>query len=179
MRFISTPIEGAYLIDLEPRVDNRGSFSRAYCQNEFREAGIDFEIVQCNLAHTNDAGVVRGLHYQVGSDADAKLVRCVAGAVLDAIVDMRPDSPTFRKAFWHRLDAVSRQALFVPGGVAHGYQALEDHTEFLYMTNQFYRPGLEKGVRFSDPELGIPWPLAPRDVAERDMAWPLLPQSSS
>lgn len=174
MRFTRTTIEGAWVIDLEPRVDSRGSFARAYCQREFAEHGIRFEIVQANLAFTNLAGVVRGLHYQEPPHEDQKLVRCVRGAVLDVIVDMRPQSPTYRAVFSVRLDAVERRALFVPGGVAHGYQALEDGTEFLYMTDQFYTPGLEHGVRYSDPHLGSPWPLPPRDVAERDETWPLL-----
>lgn len=174
MRFTPTTIEGAWVIDLEPRVDSRGSFARAYCQREFAEHGIRFEIVQANLAFTNHAGVVRGLHYQEPPHEDQKLVRCVRGAVLDVIVDMRPQSPTHRAVFSVRLDAVERRALFIPGGVAHGYQALEDGTEFLYMTDQFYTPGLERGVRYSDPHLGAPWPLPPRDVAERDEKWPLL-----
>jgi len=130
--------------------------------------------VQCNRAHTHHAGVVRGLHYQSKPADDAKLVRCVSGAVFDVMVDMREESPTFRRAFWTRLDAVSRQALFIPGGVAHGYQALCEGTEFLYMTDRFYEPGLEHGIRFDDPRAGIPWPLAPRDVSERDRHWPLL-----
>lgn len=174
MVFTKIPIAGAYLIDLEPRVDHRGSFARAFCKKEFEEVGVAFDIVQCNLAHTNQAGVVRGLHFQEKPSEDKKLVRCVAGAVFDALVDMRPDSPTFHKVFWVKLDAITRQALYVPGGVAHGYQALADNTEFLYMTDQYYTPGLEKGVRFDDPVIAVPWPLPPIDVVARDLAWPLL-----
>jgi len=174
MIFTPTPISGAYLIDLEPRVDHRGSFARAFCKIEFAAAGIEFDILQCNLAHTDRGGIVRGLHFQEKPYEDNKLVRCVAGAVFDALVDMRPDSPTYRRVFYIRLDAVTRQALFVPGGVAHGYQALTDHTEFLYMTDQFYTPGQEKGVRFDDPSIAVPWPLPPVDITERDRAWPLL-----
>lgn len=174
MIFTPTSIHGAFLIDLEPRIDERGSFARAYCKREFATAGIDFDIVQCNLAHTLVAGVVRGLHYQQAPAQERKLVRCVAGAVFDALVDMRADSPTYRQTFWTRLDAQTRQALFVPSGVAHGYQALTDHTEFLYMTDQYYAPGLEHGVRFNDPTAAIPWPLPARDVATRDLHWPSL-----
>ncbi len=174
MIFTPTPIAGAYLIDLEPRVDHRGSFARAFCKMEFAAAGIEFDIVQCNLAHTNRAGVVRGLHFQEKPSEDKKLVRCVTGAVFDALVDMRPGSPTFHSVFWVQLDALARQALYVPGGVAHGYQALADHTEFMYMTDQYYMPGLEKGVRFDDPAIAVPWPLPPIDVVARDLAWPLL-----
>ncbi len=174
MIFHSTPISGAFLIDLEPHVDERGSFARAFCKREFAAAGMAFDIAQCNLAHTHHAGVVRGLHYQDSPAEENKLVRCVAGAVFDALVDMRPASPSYRKAFWTRLDPQTRQALFVPAGVAHGYQALADHTEFLYMTDQYYTPGLEKGVCFNDPAVAIPWPLPARDVAARDLNWPAL-----
>jgi dTDP-4-dehydrorhamnose 3,5-epimerase len=174
MKFTRLPIDGAFLIELEPRVDSRGSFARAFCRREFEAAGISFEVVQCNLARTNQAGVVRGLHYQEAPANEQKLVRCTAGAVFDALVDMRVESPTYRATFHTRLDTIERLALFVPAGIAHGYQALEDNTEFLYMTDQFYSPGHEKGVRFSDPSLAIPWPLPARDVTERDHGWPLL-----
>ena len=174
MIFTPISIAGAYLVDLEPRVDARGSFARAFCQREFEAQGITFNVAQCNLARTLQAGVVRGLHYQEPPHDERKLVRCVAGAVYDVLVDMRPASPTYRAVFCTRLDAVNRQALFVPAGVAHGYQALEDNTEFLYMTDAFYVPGVEKGVRYSDPAIAVAWPLPPRDVAERDQQWPLL-----
>jgi dTDP-4-dehydrorhamnose 3,5-epimerase len=177
MIFTPTTIAGAWVVDLEPREDHRGSFARAFCLREFEAQGIQFQVVQANLARTHHAGVVRGLHYQEPPHEDQKLVRCVAGAVFDVIVDMRANSPTRRAVFSVRLDAEKRQALFVPGGVAHGYQALEDGTEFLYMTDQFYAPGLERGVRFSDPSLGVSWPLTPRDVAERDERWGLLGSS--
>lgn len=172
MKFTPIDIEGAFLVELEPHVDERGSFARAFCRREFEEQGIEFQVLQANLARTNQAGVVRGLHYQ--DEGEQKLVRCVAGAVHDVLVDMRPASPTHRNVVGTRLDNDNRLALFVPGGVAHGYQALEDGTEFMYLTDQFYTPGLEKGVRYSDPALAIDWPLAPRDVADRDESWPLL-----
>lgn len=174
MIFTPTAIEGAWMVDLEPRTDHRGSFARAFCLREFEAQGIRFSVAQANLAHTAHAGIVRGLHYQETPHEDQKLVRCVAGAVLDVIIDMRPQSPTYRAVHHVRLDTVQRRALFIPGGVAHGYQALEDDTEFLYMTDQFYAPGLEKGVRYDDPRLGVAWPLPSRDVAERDRRWPLL-----
>lgn len=174
MKFTPTPIEGAWLIDLEPRVDDRGSFARALCLRELAEQGIRFAVAQANLAHTNTKGVVRGLHFQPPPDDEQKLVRCIAGAVHDVILDMRPASPTYRRMFEVRLDPHARRSLFVPAGVAHGYQALEDRTEFLYLTDQYYRPGLERGVRFDDPGLGATWPLPPNDLAERDRNWPLL-----
>lgn len=174
MIFNPTTIAGAWLIELEPRSDSRGSFARAFCRRELAERGLSLDVVQCNLASTRHAGTVRGLHYQIDPPREAKLVRCVAGAVLDALVDMRPDSPTYRAVLSVRLDAVNRRSLFVPGGVAHGYQALEDDTEFLYMTDAYYVAGAERGVRFDDPRLALPWPLPARDVAERDLQWPLL-----
>jgi dTDP-4-dehydrorhamnose 3,5-epimerase len=174
MIFTELPISGAYLLTLEPHTDHRGSFARAYCQRELSAHGIAFNVVQCNLASTLHAGVVRGLHFQESPAEEQKLVRCVAGAVFDALIDMRVESPTYRAVFWARLDAVERRSLFIPAGVAHGYQALADNTEFLYMTDQFYAPGLERGVCYSDPAVAIPWPLPARDVAERDRHWPLL-----
>src|SRR5262245_50559794 len=135
MIFTKVPIAGAFLIELEPRVDERGSFARAFCQREFAQHGISFTIAQCNLAHSTQAGLVRGLHFQEKPAEEQKLVRCVAGAVYDVIVDMRRDSPTYRAVYAVRLDPKERKALFIPGGVAHGYQALTDGTEFLYMTD--------------------------------------------
>ena len=174
MIFTPTPIADAFLVDLEPRTDHRGSFARAFCTREFADAGIDMEIVQCNLASTANAGVVRGLHYQRAPAEERKLIRCIAGAMFDAVVDMRPDSPTYHRSYWVRLDSVTARALFLPGGVAHGYQSLEDNTEVLYMTDQYYTPELETGVRYSDPAFAIPWPLPVRDVTSRDLHWPLL-----
>ena len=116
---------------------------------------------------------MRGLHYQV-DPPEQKIVRCIAGAVFNAIVDVRPDSPTRLATFHLRLDPVDRVGLFVPAGVAHGYQALEDHTEVMYLTDQFYEAGRERGVRYCDPALAIPWPITPRNVTPHDEEWPLL-----
>jgi dTDP-4-dehydrorhamnose 3,5-epimerase len=172
--FTPTPIAGAFLVDLEPKTDPRGSFARAFCRREFAGAGIPFQIVQANLANTASAGVVRGLHWQQEPAGESKLVRCIAGAVFDVIVDMRRDSPTWRRVWWAELDAERGRALFVPPGVAHGYQALVDASGILYMTDAYYAPEHETGVRYDDPALAIPWPLPARDVTARDRAWPLL-----
>lgn len=174
MKFTALPIEGAFLVELEPRVDARGQFARAFCQREFEAHGVAMPIAQCNLARTTHAGVVRGLHYQLAPADERKLVRCVAGEIFDVLVDMRPDSRTYRAVCHAHLTAAGGEAFFVPSGVAHGYQALRDGTEVLYMTDAFYAPGLERGVRYSDPALGVRWPLPAREVAERDRAWPLL-----
>lgn len=154
--------------------DSRGSFARAFCKREFAAQGIDLEIAQCNLARTSYAGVIRGLHYQERPAEEKKLVRCLSGAVLDALIDMRPESPTYRAVFSVRLDPENRKALFIPAGVAHGYQTLADNTEFFYMTDQFYSPSVERGVRYDDPRLGVEWPLPARDVTSRDREWPFL-----
>jgi dTDP-4-dehydrorhamnose 3,5-epimerase len=173
MRFQETPVAGAFIIELEPRVDERGSFARVFCQRELAAAGAHFEVRQANLAHTVTAGVVRGLHYQV-DPPEQKIVRCIAGAVFNAIVDVRPDSPTRLATFHLLLDPVDRVGLFVPAGVAHGYQALEERTEVMYLTDQFYEAGRERGVRYCDPALAIRWPITPRNVTPRDEQWPLL-----
>jgi dTDP-4-dehydrorhamnose 3,5-epimerase len=174
MKFKQTTIAGTYLIELEPRVDSRGSFARVFCKRELAAQGIEFQVAQSNLARTHKGGVIRGLHYQEAPAEEQKLVRCVAGAVFDVLVDMRPGSSTFQSVYHVRLDAVNCSALLIPAGVAHGYQTLADSTDFLYLTDQFYSPGDERGVRYSDPRLAIPWPLPPRDVTERDSNWPLL-----
>ncbi|MFT3781752.1 MAG: dTDP-4-dehydrorhamnose 3,5-epimerase family protein [Nibricoccus sp.] len=171
MIFRPTTIAGAFTVELEPRTDDRGSFARAFCLREFKAAGIEFSVAQCNLARTKHAGTVRGLHY-VPPDKEQKFVRCVAGGVYDVMIDMRPGSPTLHKVFQVELSSANRLALFVPGGVAHGYQTLADETEFLYMTDEFYVPGMEQGVCYNDPALGVQWPLPPANVAPRDTEWP-------
>jgi len=183
MIFKHTSIEGAFVVALDPRRDERGSFARAFCKREFEAQGIQFNVAQANLAQTNHAGVIRGLHYQVAPDEEQKFVRCISGAVHDVIVDMRSTSESYRRVLQIRLDSRERLALFIPSGVAHGYQVLADHTEFLYLTDQFYSPGIEKGVRYDDPAIAVSWPLPPRDITERDQHWPLLqwplPQSGA
>lgn len=174
MKFTPTSIDGAWLIELEPRVDERGSFARAFCLRELAAHGLELTIVQCNLARTNRAGIVRGLHYQLAPAEEKKLVRCVAGAILDVLVDMREASPTYRNVVGAQLDAASGGAILVPSGVAHGYQTLVDDVDVLYMTDQYYAPGMERGVRYSDPALGVRWPLEPHGVTLRDQQWPLL-----
>jgi len=174
MIFHETSIDGAFLIELEPYEDERGSFSRIVCQNEFAAAGISLLVAQANLATSTRAGVVRGLHYHEKPVHEQKLVRCVAGAVFDVIMDMRPESATYLSVFTARLDTRNRHSVFIPAGVAHGYQTLEDDTAFMYMTDHFFTPGYEKGVRYDDPVARIEWPMTPRDLAERDKRWPHL-----
>lgn len=174
MKFEGLAIAGAARVLLEPKTDDRGSFSRVFCAREFAAAGLQLNVVQSNLARSRHAGIVRGLHYQLAPAGEAKLVRCLRGAVFDVIVDMRRDSPSYRQVHAERLDAVDGVALYIPAGVAHGYQTLEDEAEFFYMTDQYYQPQLETGLRFDDPALKINWPLPPREVTSRDGNWPLL-----
>lgn len=174
MKFQRTTIQGMFVVDLEPRSDDRGMFARAYCRREFEEQGIEFNVIQSNLAHTKYAGTVRGLHYQVEPAGEQKFARCVVGAVYDVTVDMRPESPTFRRTFAITLSAANRTSLFIPAGVAHGYQALEDGSDFFYMTDQGYEPSCERGVRFDDPLISIELPMPAILVSERDCRWPLL-----
>jgi dTDP-4-dehydrorhamnose 3,5-epimerase len=175
MIFTETPLAGAFVIALEPREDERGFFARAFCKNELAEHGLPNEIVQANLSFNHRRGTLRGMHMQVPPHGEDKMVRCIAGAIWDAIVDLRPGSPTYLKWFGVELSAANRLMLYVPKGFAHGYQSLTDGSEVLYMVTQFYTPGAERGLRWNDPAFGIPWPvsdpiLSPKDAAAPDFA---------
>jgi len=173
MIFTETPLAGAYVIALEPREDERGFFARAFCKNELAEHGLANEIVQANLSFNHRRGTLRGMHMQAPPHGEDKLVRCIAGAIWDAIVDLRPGSPTHLKWFGVELSAANRLMLYVPKGFAHGYQSLTDGSEVMYMVTQFYTPGAERGLRWNDPAFGIPWPvgdpiLSPKDAVAPD-----------
>lgn len=174
MRFTETPLRGAYVIDIEKIADDRGFFARIFCVNEMRALGMDVGIVQINMSQNIRKGIVRGLHYQVEPAPEAKLMRCMRGAIYDVIVDMRPESPTYRAWFGVELSAENRRALYVPPLFAHGYQALEDGTEVFYPTTGVYTPACERGLRPDDPALGIAWPLPPTELSQKDRSWPLL-----
>lgn len=174
MRFIETRLSGSYIIDIEPRVDERGFFSRTYCEREFTEHGLTARIVQANLSFNHVAGTLRGMHMQLAPAAEAKLVRCTRGAIYDAIVDMRADSPSYRQHVGVELSAENRRALYVPPGFAHGYLTLADDTEVEYQVSEFYTPGAERGFRYDDPMLKINWPRRVTRISEKDRAWTLL-----
>lgn len=174
MKFTETSLKGAYVIDLDLRSDHRGFFARIFCQQELKEYGLNSNIVQCNLSFNREKGTLRGLHYQKPPVTEAKLIRCVRGAIYDVIVDMRPDSPTYLQSFGVELSADNRRALYIPEMFAHGYQTLEDGTEALYSVSEFYTPCAESGLRYDDPVLGIDWPLPAVEVSEKDLSWPLL-----
>jgi dTDP-4-dehydrorhamnose 3,5-epimerase len=174
MKFTETKLKGAFVIDLEPRTDDRGFFSRSFCQKEFEAHGLKTTIAQANISFNYRKGIVRGLHFQFPPAAETKFVRCSRGAIVDVIVDLRPESPTYLQHVAVELTADNRRGLFVPERFAHGYQVLEDNTETTYQVGEFYTPAAESGLRFSDPRLGIEWPLPPTDMTEKDAKWPLL-----
>jgi dTDP-4-dehydrorhamnose 3,5-epimerase len=174
MIFTETLLPGAFVIDLEPRGDDRGFFARAFCRREFEAHGLKADIAQTNISFNRRKGTLRGLHFQFPPAAETKLVRCSRGAILDVIVDLRPESPTYLQHVAVELTAENRRALFVPERFAHAYQVLEDDTETTYYVGEFYTPSLESGLRFDDPRLGIAWPLEPAEMSPKDRVWPLL-----
>ena len=172
MKFHPTPLDGAYTIELEKRGDERGFFARLFCQKEFEAAGLAMSVLQINNSLSAKAGTLRGMHYQLAPAAEIKVVRCVRGALFDAIVDLRPDSPTFGTWFGTELSAENRRMLLVPQGCAHGFLTLTDDTEAFYLVSAFYAPELERGVRYDDPRFGIEWPTRPAEVSPKDRDWP-------
>jgi dTDP-4-dehydrorhamnose 3,5-epimerase len=171
--FTETDLENAFVVDLERREDERGFFARAWCADEFADAGLSTRVVQCNVSFNRHRGTLRGMHYQVPPHAEAKLVRCTRGAIYDVIIDLRPESPTYKRWAGFELSAENGRALYVPEGFAHGYQTLTDEVEAFYQVSEFYAPGAERGVRWNDPAFGIEWPL-PDDpiMSEKDKTWP-------
>lgn len=171
MIFTETKLRGAFIIDLERREDSRGFFARGFCQNEFTQYGLKPVIAQANLAFNIKAGTVRGMHFQYPPAAESKLVRCTRGAILDIIVDLRPESPTYLQHVEVELDEDNHRALYVPERFAHGYQALRDKTETSYQVGEFYTPSTEGGILYNDPKLGLTWPLPVTVVSEKDQAF--------
>jgi dTDP-4-dehydrorhamnose 3,5-epimerase len=172
--FSETKLEGAFVIDLDRKGDNRGFFARAFCQREFEEYGLEPVIAQANLAFNRRKGTMRGMHFQFPPATETKLVRCTRGAIHDIIVDLRPESPTYLEHVAVELSADNYRALYVPGRFAHGYQVLEDVTETSYQVGEFYAPGHEGGLRHDDPALDLSWPLPVSEISEKDRVWPLL-----
>jgi len=171
MIFMETVLASAYIIELERREDSRGYFARAFCQKEFVEHGLKPVIAQANVAFNVTAGTLRGMHFQYPPAAETKLVRCTRGAILDIIVDLRPESPTYLQHVAVDLNEENGRALYVPERFAHGYQVLRDGTETSYQVGEFYAPGHEGGLRHDDPRLGLKWPLPVVAISEKDVAW--------
>ena len=174
MIFSETKLQGAFVMDLERREDERGFFARAFCQREFQAHGLNPVIAQANIGFNSYKGTVRGMHFQYPPSAETKLVRCSRGAVLDTIVDLRPESPTYLHHVSVELSADNHRGIFIPERFAHGYQTLEDHTETTYQVGEFYTPGAEGGLLFDDPRLGLTWPLPVTVISEKDRRWPAL-----
>jgi dTDP-4-dehydrorhamnose 3,5-epimerase len=172
MQILETEIPGARVIKAEPVNDERGGFARLYCPEEFAAAGIGFTPVQVNLSRNPAAFTLRGMHYQEPPRSEAKLVHVTRGAIYDVALDLRPDSPTFRRWMGVRLDAATMAALFVPEGCAHGFLTLEPDTDVLYHMGRKFEPGWGRGVRWNDPAFAIEWPASPKVMSERDAGYP-------
>jgi dTDP-4-dehydrorhamnose 3,5-epimerase len=168
MRFIQTNLKGAYILEPEKLEDERGFFARSWCQKEFSDRGLNPNLVQCNISFNKKKGTIRGMHLQIPPFAEAKLVRCTRGAIYDVIVDVRPDSLTYKQWIGVELTAENHKALYVPEGFAHGFQTLEDNTEVFYQMSEFYAPECARGFRWNDPTFNINWPEQVSAISVRD-----------
>lgn len=175
MKFLPTPLVGAFVIEPELRTDERGFFARVLCVDELGEQGLCTQWMQANIAFNKFKGITRGMHYQHEPNAEVKLVRCTRGSVFDAIIDMRPNSSTYRQWFGVELSESNQKMLYVPTGFAHGYQVLQDNSELHYMVSAKYAPQSEAGVRWDDPKIAIGWPITESvQLSEKDEQWSLL-----
>ena len=172
MIFSETSLRGAFVIEPELLEDARGFFARTWCAREFQPRGLETRVAQCSTSFNKKKGTLRGMHYQAAPFAETKLIRCIAGAMFDAIIDLRPDSPTFMRHFSIELTAENRKMLYVPAGLAHGFQTLQNDTEVFYQISEFYSPQHARGVRWDDPAFGIRWPSDERTIVDRDRAYP-------
>ena len=172
MKFLESKLRGAFIITPDLIEDDRGFFARTFCRREFEEQGLNPNLVQCNISFNKTKGTLRGMHYQAAPHAEIKLVRCTAGAIFDVIVDLRPESPTFRQWFAAELSEKNHQLLYIPEGVAHGYQTMEPQTEVFYQVSAFYHPASERGIRWNDPAFGILWPFPASVVSPKDSSYP-------
>jgi len=172
LRFSEQPVAGVFAVEPEPVEDERGHFARAFCAEEFAARGLDPRVAQCSVSFNRRRGTLRGLHYQSAPHEEAKLVRCIRGAIFDVAVDLRPESPTFRRWVGVELTPANGLALYVPPGVAHGFQTLADESEVWYQISVPYAPDHGRGVRFDDPAFGVEWPEPVTVVSERDRSYP-------
>lgn len=172
MIFRETELHGAYIIDVERLADSRGFFARAWCQKEFEEYGLNSRLVQCSISFNHRKGTWRGMHYQATPHEEAKLVRCTRGAIYDVIVDLRVDSPTFKKHVAVTLSAESQNMVYIPENFAHGFLTLEDNCEVFYQMSEFYSAESARGFRWNDPSFDIPLPFDVTVISERDQHYP-------
>jgi len=175
--FTETKLKGAFIIDIDRREDERGFFARAFCQKEFEAHGLNPTIAQANIASNIRKGTLRGMHFQFPPAAETKLVRCTRGAILDIIVDLRPESPTYLEHVAVELNENNQRALYVPERFAHGYQALADNTDTSYQVGEFYTPEAESGLMYNDPRLKLKWPLPVSVISEKDQKFRLLDEA--
>ena len=173
MKFTETGLDGAFVIEIEPRLDERGFFARGWCRREFEAAGIRINFVQANIAFSKNKGTLRGMHFQRAPHAECKLWRCVRGAIFDVMIDLRLNSPTFKKWFGIELTSDNHKMTLIPEGFAHGYLTTADNTEVFYLVSAFYTPEAEGGVRWDDPAIGVRWPMTDNlIISEKDKNWP-------
>ena len=172
MKFSPTVLAGAYVIDIEPVPDERGFFARSWCHEEFSRHGLNPDLAQCSISFNKKRGTLRGMHYQAKPHEETKVVRCTRGAIYDVILDLRPESSTFRKWIAVELSADNRRMLYIPAGLAHGFQSLTDDTEVFYQISTPYHPESARGVRWNDPAFGIEWPVMERVISDKDRQYP-------
>lgn len=172
MTFHETRLSGVLSIRMEPKADDRGIFARCWCREEFEKRGLNPRLVQCSTSFNTRQGTLRGVHYQMPPFAEAKLVRCTKGAIFDVVVDLRPDSATFKHWVGAVLDETNRHMMYVPEGCAHGFLTLEDESEVFYQMSEFYNPASARGVRWDDPAFQIVWPGKVEVMSERDRTFP-------
>jgi len=171
--FEETDIKGVFVIEPQMLEDERGFFARAWCEQEFKAHGLNPRLVQCNVSFNKAMGTMRGMHYQIAPYEEARLVRCTKGSIYDVVIDLRPDSPTFKRWKAVTLMADNYKMVYVPEGCAHGFQTLEDNTEVFYHMSEFYAPEYSRGVRWDDPAFGIQWPAVDvRTISARDRGYP-------
>jgi dTDP-4-dehydrorhamnose 3,5-epimerase len=174
MKFIEMELKGAFVVEPELLQDERGFFARTWSQDEFASQGLNAKLVQCNSSFNRQRGTLRGMHFQIAPHEETKLVRCTAGAIYDVIIDLRPDSPTWRRWLGVELTSRNRRMVYVPQGFAHGFQTLEDDTEIFYQVSEYYHPESACVVRWDDPAFGINWPLPISVMSERDRSHPFV-----
>jgi dTDP-4-dehydrorhamnose 3,5-epimerase len=172
MNFIKTGFDSLYVVELIKVGDKRGFFARAWCETEFADKNLTSRMVQANTSYSKNKGTLRGLHYQVSPHEEAKLMRCIKGAIFDVAVDLRPNSKTYKKWFGIELTESNRRMLFIPEGFAHGYQTLVEDTETFYMSSAFYASEAERGLRWNDPAIAIQWPITENlNITDKDRSW--------
>lgn len=174
MRFTETELNGAWLVETLPMRDERGSFARTFCANEFREHGLESVFVQHSVSHSVKKHTLRGMHFQTAPHAEVKVVSCIHGAILDVIIDLRPHSPNYRRWAAYELSDSNNRQLYIPKGFAHGFQTLRDEATVFYLISEFYNPQASTGVRWNDPAFAIDWPAEPTVLSQKDESWPLM-----